>query len=673
MKTLLRRALPEAGRALRSLGERPAALLVALVAVNALIIPYAGLGHDARLYAAQVLHRLGEPWLQGDLFFRYGSQDQYSLFSTVVAPLAAALGVGWTFFLLYLPLKALQLWGMMRLVRALIPDRLVAAVALLFAVVCSMPYGAYGIFRVNEDFLTPRLITTALVLLGLERLLCGRFGAALGLMLLGALMHPIMAAPGLAVLALWWAWERLSWRHLLLLAVPAALAAAAVLAWRPAGAALFGQMDDDWVAAVRQASPYASPLDWPTGDVLNLLVPFALLLASAWVCRTDPHVSRLALLTVLVGAGGVGAAVLGGVTGYALLLQAQPYRALWLVSFLSVPLAVWTAARLWRQPGAGRLLALAVVAGLGVDRTGMEVELFAWSLPVFLIGCRGLARAPRDPGWLWRSVALSLAAAVLGRVFLSEILFINWRGGALAQADGLDFARLLLACPGPAFWTAAAVAGLTLVSVAVGFGRAFRWAAVGLAGAVQLGLFLLPGTAFYQERYYFFHRDVEFVAHYLRSARGATAPPPTVYWCNGNLGTLWLDLRVRSYYQLQQIQGQLFSRDTAREAHRRARLVSQFEMERQGRERAFLAEGWQRRLENYYQVLIDQAAPTRADLDRLCRDEAVDYAILQQDIDGLYAASNGRFFIYDCRRLRARRAAVERRRDSACNSPSGDV
>jgi hypothetical protein len=81
-------------------------------------------------------------------------------------------------------------------------------------------------------------------------------------------------------------------------------------------------------------------------------------------------------------------------------------------------------------------------------------------------------------------------------------------------------------------------------------------------------------------------------------------------------------------------------------------------MERNGREKAFIADGWLRRLEAYCQVEVDRAEPTRADLDRLCRDEAVDYAVLQQDIDGLYAATNGRFFIYDCRRLRARLTAL---------------
>jgi hypothetical protein len=653
METYVRRALSRAVSALKSLGEQPAALFCALLVLNAVVGAYVGLGHDARLYAGQVLHRLGEPCLADDLFFRYGSQDQYSLFSIVVAPLANLLGVGWTFFLLYLAAKAFQIWAMLRLVRTLIPDRTVSTLALLFLMVSMLGYGGFGIFRVNEDFLTPRLVTTAMVLLGLEKMLRGRFLAALGLMLLSVPLHPIMAAPGLAALALWWACTRLP-RRWLLLAALGTLATVVVLAFPAVGGAVFGQMDEEWVTTARYGSPYASPLDWSRADHVNILVTLGLLLTCAWVCRRDRYVPGLALVAVLVGAGGLAAAIVGSVTGYALLFQGQLYRALWLAAFLVVPLSLWTSARLWVRPGAGRLLALCVLAALCIDRRGMEPDLFAWCWPVMVIFLRGLKRVPRDADWLWRSVALSLLAAVVGRVVVTEILFVSWRSTTLAQVDGLDYWRLLLMAPGPVPWTLAAVAVLTLVYAWPGFGAGYRRAAVAVALAVQLGLFLLPGTAFYRERYYFFHQDVDFMAHFLESARRPGQAPPTVYWCNGNLGTLWLDLHVTSYYQLQQVQGLLFSQATAQEAQRRALVVSQFEMERQRRERAFIAPSWVDRLEGYYRVSIDTAEPTRADLERLCRDEALDYAVLQQDIDGLYAACNGRFFIYDCRQLRAR-------------------
>ena len=77
---------------LRSLGQRPWTLFAYLLALNALAYPYAGITHDARLYAMQVQNRIASGAYNDDLFFRYGSQDSYSLFSTLVAPVAASWG-----------------------------------------------------------------------------------------------------------------------------------------------------------------------------------------------------------------------------------------------------------------------------------------------------------------------------------------------------------------------------------------------------------------------------------------------------------------------------------------------------------------------------------------------------------------------------------------------------
>jgi hypothetical protein len=46
-------------------------------------------------------------------------------------------------------------------------------------------------------------------------------------------------------------------------------------------------------------------------------------------------------------------------------------------------------------------------------------------------------------------------------------------------------------------------------------------------------------------------------------------------------------------------------------------------------------------------------APTVEDLFRLCREDDLDYVVLEQEFDGLYSASDGRYFIYDCRHVRA--------------------
>ena len=71
-----------------------AALVLGLVALWLLGRRYTGLTHDASVYVVQALRQLDPGAFDGDLFFRFGSQDAYTLFPQLYAPLVAALGAG---------------------------------------------------------------------------------------------------------------------------------------------------------------------------------------------------------------------------------------------------------------------------------------------------------------------------------------------------------------------------------------------------------------------------------------------------------------------------------------------------------------------------------------------------------------------------------------------------
>src|ERR1700730_11248316 len=174
------RALSAIGR----LAARPWSLFCVLLAVTALARPYAGITHDARLYSAQVLNQLDPAAYGDDIFFRYGSQDQFSVFSRFAAPVVGLLGVEPAFFLLYLVFNSLLILGLKRLVEALIDDRLVSTLALVFMMVVPLNFGGLNILHVHEPFLTSRLIANAVVLLALERTVRGSFLPALGLLIL---------------------------------------------------------------------------------------------------------------------------------------------------------------------------------------------------------------------------------------------------------------------------------------------------------------------------------------------------------------------------------------------------------------------------------------------------------------------------------------------------------
>src|SRR5450631_2182381 len=104
--------LTHATGAIRQLADRPWTLFFLLLAMNAIGRPCSSTAHDARLYTLQALNAAENGAYADDVFLRFGSQDQFSLFSRLVGPMVAAIGVQATFFLLYLVFNTLFIFGL---------------------------------------------------------------------------------------------------------------------------------------------------------------------------------------------------------------------------------------------------------------------------------------------------------------------------------------------------------------------------------------------------------------------------------------------------------------------------------------------------------------------------------------------------------------------------------
>jgi hypothetical protein len=636
------------------LARRPGVLLLVMLALNAVALGYAGFTHDARLYGVQVLNQVEPGSFADDLFFRFGSQDRYSVFSRAVAPAARVLGLPLTFFLLYLVGKTFFLWAVLRLLAAILPDPRLVVLSALFAAASTMPFGGYAIFCVNESFLTPRLFACALTLLALERMLGGRAGQALGLLFLAALLHPIMALAGFPVLALWWVSARLPARLSLTLAAATGLGLLGVLLYRPLGYALFGRMDDAWLDEVRIGTVYNFPLLWEPGDWLGLALSLTAVCAGAVALRREqPRLARLLAIVAYVGAGGMLATTLASLAGYRLLFQAQPYRAVWLLAVLQMPVVLLLLARAWRsEREASRLAAVGLLTPLLLQSWSREELLLpALLLPVCALVTRGLDREPRSRCWL--SAAL-LPSVVLGLLMWGVFrcgLVVHFRERLGQHMNATAVWNLALGCLGPTAWALVALFAVTALSrqghmrrPAVVVAVVFVLASVGWFAAETL-----PAA---KARFRRDNQDLEFVGAFL--AAHSDGAKPTVYWCTGEVDRIWLDLRAHSFYDRLQIQGVMFSRRTALEGRRRACVVRQFEVERLCREQETISPHWRRLLEKLYRLDFASARPTRDDLEALCREEGVDFAVLPHDFDGLYTASNGRVFIYDCKQVHAK-------------------
>ncbi len=161
-----------------------------------LIHPYRGLEHDSVLYAVLALARLHPAALGHDLFVRYGTQDDFTVFSPIFAAAIRALGLEPAAAILTFVTHVAFFGAAWLLARRLMsPSMALLATGLLM--VLPSWYGSNSVFAYIEAFLTPRQSAEAFALAGFAAALASRQVLA-GVCMLGAmLLHPIIAAAGI--------------------------------------------------------------------------------------------------------------------------------------------------------------------------------------------------------------------------------------------------------------------------------------------------------------------------------------------------------------------------------------------------------------------------------------------------------------------------------------------
>ncbi len=554
-----------------------------VLAANALVQPYLGLEHDARLYAVQALERL-HPGLHGDdLYLRYGSQDRYSAFSLLITPLVAVLGVLPAFFLLYLACKVLFYWSALRLLRALVRDAEAVALGALLLAVVPASFGGNEIFHANEAFLTPRIASSALVLLALERLLAGQAALAFGLLVGSFLLHPIMALGGLMTWAIYLLSCRLSWRALAGLGILAVSAGIVAVAWEPLGNRLFGPFDAEWRDIVFKTCFFIRPSLWTLTDWLRIGWGVAVFIAAAvGFARPSGRLLWAVLASAVIGFAGTAVAVQ---CHYLLLIQASPYRAMWLLEFLAIPLGVaWAFDLRRRGTDVARTAGLALLPLATLD---WRLPVYAW-LGVFAaafvlaaIYCRGLRRLPNRPDWLHPAVrggfVIGFVVACLYGVFVLLVLCLIKPDPAL----NLDLHPLVVAESTPRLILKLVPLALIFWLAATAWRRLGDRTRLALTALVftlgyQTATCVLLHSSWYGHKFSTDHRRMEFVAAHLPE-RHDDGRPPTIYWPT-DVRQIWFDLDANSYFNWVQMSGDAFDRRTAIEGQRRARLVRHFEV-----------------------------------------------------------------------------------------------
>lgn len=388
----------------RRLDFGAAVMWAALVPMLLLLHPYQGLIQDARIYIGRGVAD-GDPAGVGrDIVFAHDAQTGFSLMSVLVGAPLKLLGAGQTSLVAALIGVLLWLASVAALARRLAPGR-VAWAAVVCVLALPTRYGAYNVFGYAEAIATPRIFAQAAVIGGLAALTTRRHALGAALLVLAAAFHPLVALPGLGVGAVLLVREERRW------SVPLAVAAAAIagagLLGLPLAARLFQPMDSAWLTILRNRSTYLFPSLWPGASFGPIACQATALIAAA--AFSAPRVRDLFVATLAMAILGVAASWLfGDLHPSVLIVQVQPWRALWLLALLGNAAVALASLEMWRRGALGRIgVAALTLTWLSLDSFALAVALGSGTLVIVAALRRDLDVAPS------RTVMLSIAGLVL--------------------------------------------------------------------------------------------------------------------------------------------------------------------------------------------------------------------------------------------------------------------
>lgn len=431
-------AAPEIrGRDVASEDVIPAAFaLLGVAALWFLRHPYVGIWHDARIYMGRGLADLDPEGVGADLFFRFDGQSSFSIFSKFVDALIPALGLAPSAMLLTAVGLALWFAAFAALAARLAEGRL--RWAILIAVAASRgSYGAFEILHYAESFASPRLFAEAGVLAALAAQLAGSRLWTASFLALAMAFHPLMTLVGAGVIYVRLCEEDRRWIYAGCFCALGAILAASL------GAPLFSRLleryDRSWLVVLRLRSTYLFPSMWGEAAYAAILVQAAIV---GFAARLSAKPLRSLLRAILISslAGLLLALALGDLYPVVLIVQAQLWRSLWLLSLFSVVAICLCAPRLWAQGfAASGALALLTIGWLSSDAPEGALAAFAaialYSLREFLS-----SRAAKILGYAsWGAVLLFLFGA------LGLAAYIGLKSWREAPPDGFGVAQIFCA------------------------------------------------------------------------------------------------------------------------------------------------------------------------------------------------------------------------------------
>ncbi|MBB5192361.1 hypothetical protein HNQ50_003102 [Silvimonas terrae] len=297
-----------------------------------------GIYHDGVLYLAQALLHLSPATFGHDLFFVFGSQDQFTIFASLQATAIKWLGVSRSSIGLMFVAHLLWFAGYLFLAYSLGLRRFALFAAGLAVIAMPGGYGGYNIFTISEDFLTARSYAEPLTLFALGLTFRGRWKAALACFALSAAVHPLMTLPGLVMFVVWHltGMTRAQRQKVLLCGVPVLLLVLVGLCALRVGPFNSWDVlyDPLWLAAARRNTAQCFFSQWRQAD-FNLLAAQLTLTLCLLRAFKNPVNQRVFTVLGFMAIPLLALAVLGSDVIHSVLgTSLQLWRGMWLVVVL---------------------------------------------------------------------------------------------------------------------------------------------------------------------------------------------------------------------------------------------------------------------------------------------------------------------------------------------------
>lgn len=646
---------------LNRLARPDIAMVGVLLLVYAAAHPYSGFSHDARLYQLQVLNRVEPERFSGDLFLKFGSQDRFSLFSTLMAPLVRVTGITVAFFIGYFCCVSSLLYAEVQLIRRLVGVQTLANFALILMAASTLYFG-YQTISIQESYLTARMPAHACCILGFAYALDKRWGAAFSSFAIAMCLHPLISIGPLCVLVMLCAANRFPTKKVVI-GFGAAIVVVLVLLMSPLSSLAFSSMDAAWYAVVYDRNPMCFLSKWHREDWLRTIMATACIIIGLRELSGDNR--KLLVFATMIAFAGLAVTAIGEMKQTAFLLAGQGFRATWMLSLFSIPLGLLAIRNMIRRPSP-LFVTCSILIGLYIGNETWTMQyglgLMSQALIWWLIASAifwlvvPLALPPAGVSWtgrVWTAVVSGLIAMNL-YFGLKYFFAIHHNLEPESQSSFLTLPNFLKCQPRFLFGVVAVVAFGALGQMARRYPRSYQsfFRSLGIGAAtiwmsihfITTPNFISPGQDVLSAE------DLTFAKSVLSEHPHASIE---VYWPN-HLREVWIELGARCYYDYVQLAGAVFSRETALEGKRRTELVRLYEIEIMRRNpdhsiRKSVNLKWLECPED-----LSAPPPNADDLLQLAADETLDFIILEDEFPGLYAATNGSVWIYDCRELRRR-------------------